>query len=222
MIEIILGDALEELPKLESDSFDAVITDPPYGSNHSWDKATMDFQETWIKEVTRILKPSGVFFSFFCSLKVHQFISIVEKYLNYRNLVVWSHPNLYGAYQSYGRDRFKLTWEAIIYAVKGKPTVEVAQKFHLFYGSGFDVITIPAITTQKLHKAEKPLKLIKLLVASVTEPGDKVLDPFAGSGTTGVACKMLNRDCLLIEKEQKFYEIAKERLEETVCLTPLF
>ncbi|MGI8638649.1 MAG: DNA-methyltransferase [Pyrinomonadaceae bacterium] len=64
------------------------------------------------------------------------------------------------------------------------------------------------------HPSQKPLKLIKMLVFSATREGDKVLDPFLGSGTTAVVCQNLNRDFAGIEIEQKYIEIAESRLQK--------
>ncbi len=65
------------------------------------------------------------------------------------------------------------------------------------------------------HPTVKPTELMKWLVQLVTPEGGVVLDPFAGSGTTLVACKMLGRDCIGIEREQEYVEIIKRRLETT-------
>ncbi len=65
------------------------------------------------------------------------------------------------------------------------------------------------------HPAMFPLDLAKDQIISWSNEGDIVLDPFMGSGTTGVACKILNRNFIGIEKEQKYFEIAKERIDNT-------
>lgn len=63
-----------------------------------------------------------------------------------------------------------------------------------------------------LHPTQKPVALIEYLVKTYTNEGETVLDFTAGSGSTGVACKNLNRNFILIEKEEKYVEIARERL----------
>jgi site-specific DNA-methyltransferase (adenine-specific) len=62
------------------------------------------------------------------------------------------------------------------------------------------------------HPTEKPLPLMSTLIADFTDVGDLILDPFAGSGTTGVAAKRLGRRAILIEREEKYCEVAAKRL----------
>ena len=69
------------------------------------------------------------------------------------------------------------------------------------------------LTSGRPHPTQKPLALMLELVELFTDPGDVVLDPFAGSGTTGVACLRLGRRAILIEKDPKYAAIARERLK---------
>ena len=66
--------------------------------------------------------------------------------------------------------------------------------------------------TELKHPNEKPVDLMEQLVLAITDITDTVLDPFAGSGTTGVACKNLNRNFILIEKEHEYIDIINKRL----------
>lgn len=68
--------------------------------------------------------------------------------------------------------------------------------------------------SDKLHPTQKPVALFEYLIKTYTNEGDLVLDNCAGSGTTGVACKNLNRNFILIEKEEKYCEIARRRIDE--------
>ena len=65
----------------------------------------------------------------------------------------------------------------------------------------------------EFHNTQKPLQLLQWLILSYTNRGDTVIDPFAGSATTAVACRMLGRKCIAIEKHPKYYEMAVERLK---------
>lgn len=72
------------------------------------------------------------------------------------------------------------------------------------------------------HPTQKPIELMEYLIKSHTKENDFVLDFTMGSGTTGVACKNLNRKFIGIEKDEKYFEIAKNRIENTEVQTTLF
>jgi DNA modification methylase len=65
--------------------------------------------------------------------------------------------------------------------------------------------------TTNNHPTVKPIALMEYLIKLVTREGQTVLDPFAGSGTTGIACKNLNREAILIEREAEYVDIAERR-----------
>jgi site-specific DNA-methyltransferase (adenine-specific) len=68
-------------------------------------------------------------------------------------------------------------------------------------------------TAKNIHPTVKPIKLMSYLITLFTRPGDWVLDPFGGSGTTGLACKLLDRNHIYIDFTQEYYDIAQERLQ---------
>jgi site-specific DNA-methyltransferase (adenine-specific) len=68
---------------------------------------------------------------------------------------------------------------------------------------------------ERFHPTQKNLEMTKYLIKILTNEGDTVLDPFMGSGTTGVACKELGRNFIGIEKEKKYFDIAKNRIDST-------
>jgi DNA modification methylase len=76
------------------------------------------------------------------------------------------------------------------------------------------IIKIPRDKT-KLHPTQKPVALFEYLIKTYTNEGDLVLDNCTGSGTTGVACKNLNRNCILIEKDEEYFKIAERRINNT-------
>ena len=67
----------------------------------------------------------------------------------------------------------------------------------------------------RIHATQKPLKLMRELVELFTEPGELVLDAFAGSGTTGVACKLLGRRFVGFEQDEEIYATAQRRIAKT-------
>ena len=76
-----------------------------------------------------------------------------------------------------------------------------------------NVFTYANILGNKHHPTEKPVELMRDLIINSTNEGDKVLDPFMGSGSTCLACKQTNREYYGIEIDEKYYDIAKKRLE---------
>jgi site-specific DNA-methyltransferase (adenine-specific) len=68
-------------------------------------------------------------------------------------------------------------------------------------------------TKARLHSTQKPQGILEWIIKYYTNEGDTILDPTMGSGSTGVACKTLNRNFIGIEMDEKFYEVAKKRLE---------
>lgn len=88
-------------------------------------------------------------------------------------------------------------------------------------GGSHAVWTFPIVLnrgglTPRLHTTQKPLELMTALVAAFTDPGDLVLDPFGGSGTTARACKDLGRRCIVIERERKYCEVIVRRMRQEV------
>lgn len=75
----------------------------------------------------------------------------------------------------------------------------------------FSIIEVPNVKDKK-HPSEKPIDLMKILINNSSNEGDIVLDPFMGSGTTGIACKQLNRNFIGIEIDDGYFNIAKERI----------
>ncbi|WP_162393957.1 DNA-methyltransferase, partial [Deinococcus kurensis] len=67
-----------------------------------------------------------------------------------------------------------------------------------------------------LHPTQKPVDLMRFLVASYSNPGDLILDPFAGSGSTGVACVQLGREFIGVELSPEYHAVATQRLAATL------
>ena len=76
------------------------------------------------------------------------------------------------------------------------------------------ILTFDKIRNGSLHPTQKPVALCEYLIKTYTNEGDTVLDNCAGSGTTGVACQNTGRNYILIEKEQKYIDVIKTRLED--------
>ena len=215
-VKLYHGDCREILPTLAA--VDHVITDPPYDeithvgarslAREYSDKSTVcniDFEST-TSEALRDL---------FGSIDARRWLIATMDWRHLRALEVepptgwsfvrfgvWVKPN--GAPQFTG-DRPATGWEAVACLHR-----DVDGKMRWNNGGHHAVWTIPKINGA--HPTAKPMELLEAFVSEFTDEGDLILDPFAGSGTTAVAAKKLGRRCILIEREEKYCEIAARRL----------
>ena len=197
--KVIHGDCFEELKKFPDNSVDLIITDPPYG---------MDFQSNYRKE--KHLKIQGD--DAFPIELMDEFFRIARKgvyvFCRWDNLKELPKPKSCLAWvknnwsmgdleHEHGRQ-----WEAICF---------YPQEGHKFIKRIPDVIKCDR-TGNNLHPTEKPIKLLRTLIKA--NEGQVILDPFAGSGSTLVACKQLERDFIGIEIEKKYVDIINHRLSQ--------
>ena len=210
-IQLINGDMLAELPKLGL--FDLVVTDPPYNvTDWEWDKIGSEFitlTKEWLGAIKQALKPQYNLF-WFCSPQFSTDIEMVLRELNLpiQSRIVWHRRNM--AKGSHAKDKFIDSWEMIFHC-SNRP-LNFPKKWN---DSWFDVqihaVPQTNFKDEKLHPTQKPLELIKRLVEFGSYPGDRILDPFAGSGTAGAACPD-GRECVLIEKNEEYCKIINKRL----------
>lgn len=229
MSKIILkqGNCMEIFKKIKNNSIDLILTDPPYKMNHTTGGCTniglknkwqgnikagntiMDFDlsikfNQWLPEVYRILKPSGHCY-IFCNDKNIQELLNQSTNIGFKesNILVWvknnATPNRY-----YMKN---LEFILFLYKEKAKPINNMGSK------CAIEVKNING--KDKLHPTEKPIELLNQYIKNSSNENEWVLDPFMGSGSTGVACKKLNRNFVGIELNEKYFNIAKERIENT-------
>lgn len=125
---------------------------------------------------------------------------------NYRRTGVWVKPD---AQPQLSGDRPGMGYESVVFThAKGRS---------VWNGGGRSSVFTHIKNTPggSEHPTTKPLPLMLELVELFTDPGDTILDPYCGSGTTGLACKILGRDFIGIEKSQKFARIAEARIAGT-------
>jgi DNA modification methylase len=147
----------------------------------------------------------------FCSPKFSADIEMIFriKELPVQSRIVWHRRNM--AMGSAARNKFIDTWEMILHV--GNRELNFPQEWS---DAWFDVQTFAVpqtnFTDKKIHPTQKPEALIERLIQFGSYPGDHILDPFAGSGTTGAVCPD-DRDCTLIEKEEGYAGIIEGRLD---------
>jgi len=240
-INLILGDCLVELKNLKEESVDLIFADPPYnlsGDKHltvhagklvkldkgDWDKISNlhEFNLTWIKECVRVLKPYG---TIWISGTLHNYPSIgmalKELGLWIINDIVWYKPN---ATPLLSRNRLVPSTETIWVASKSKKyyfNYELAREMN----KGKQMRNLWILKAKKHitpHPTEKPEELLERIILLGSKEGDTVLDPFMGSGTSGVVAKRYNRNFIGIEINPEYFKWAKERIEKTDVKISLF
>lgn len=212
--ELIEGDCIENIEKLEENSVHCLIIDPPYGidfqSHHKQlkhNKIKNDKEEAFnlLAKSLELVKNKlidGSHIYIFTSWKVYpQFKLIIEKYFEIKNLLVWIKNNWsMGDLQS----NYAEQYEMVIFASKGKQKKLIGNR-------PTNVLKYDRIVSE-VHPTEKPVELIKEFVLNSTTESEVVLDCFAGSGSTGLACQETGRNFILMESEPKYIDIIKERL----------
>lgn len=227
--ELIQGETLTTLRTIEAGTVAAVITDPPYcsgGLNESkrkqataqgvtpGSKSAADWflndnmttgGLTWMLrelavESERLLIPGGSLLVFTdWRMLPHVAPAMESGGLIFRNLIVWDKGSA-----GLG-DGFKPTHELIMHFAKGKP--------NFYTKSGTNVLRVPRVQGQKkIHPTEKPAALLARLLEVVTKAGDLIVDPFAGSASTGLAATALGRDFIGVDRERRFLKRGEKRL----------
>lgn len=214
--KLIHGDSLTVLRQMEPESVDAIITDPPYGINYVSPTGARIQNDTapfiwFLYDAFRVLKPGssgrGTLVCF-TRWDVQQVFIDAIRLVGFivKSEVIWDKiQHGMGDLKS----QFAPSHENIIFAVKGK--------FSFPGHRPKDLITHRKLPgSQMIHPTEKPVPLLADLITAVTKPGDLILDPFAGSGSTLVAAKKTGRRFTGIELDDVHYAKAQRRIEETV------
>lgn len=232
---LMRGDCLERMKEIPDGSVDLVLTDPPYGTTQNkWD-SIVPLEPMW-EQLKRVIKPNGVIvmfcqntFTFKLGLsneKMFRYTLVWEKtkaggFLNANRMPLRAHEDILVFYRKL--PTYNPQFEA------GKPYVKKA----VTNGDGdnygkFDrvgqvnvnegkryprsVIRFSNDNHGSLHPTQKPVALMEYLIKTYTNKGDTVLDFTIGSGTTGVACRNLNRKFIGIELDVDYFNIAKDRI----------
>ena len=236
-IELIQGDCLEKMKDVLDGSIDMVLTDPPYGTTAcKWD-TVIDLPKMW-EQLKRITKKNGAIvmtasqpftsalimsnikmFKYcwvwdkrvasnsqlakYQPLKIHEDVCVFAKgkcKYNPQGLVdceiIRSNANRSKGVGHVGSERKR---EAFIQKKKGYPK---------------SIQNFKPNNIGKLHPTQKPVALMEYLIKTYTNEGETVLDFTMGSGTTGVACKKLNRNFIGIELDPEYFKIAEKRIKE--------
>ncbi|MFN3167772.1 MAG: DNA-methyltransferase [Phycisphaeraceae bacterium] len=226
-------DAIEGLKQLPDNSVDLIVTDPPYniaskskiitlqGKLQTTDEAfgewdtyhPFDFDNLirqLISEAYRVLKPGAGFYMFTARESNARFIEmVVKRGFTYRNVIAMTKSPSPSIYKNHWRSGFDLC----LYATKGKSRTRVFN--FLTQAEMSNVQSYSPRNKVSKHPTEKPLELIERIIRVSSNPGDLVVDPFLGSGTTAVAAKKLGRKYLGFELHGPYLKIIRDRLKKT-------
>ena len=236
---IINGDCLEVMDRLieEGVKVDAIITDPPYGTTAcKWD-TIIPFDKMW-ERLNKLIKPNGAIVLFgnepFTSLLICSNLKGFKYRIDWNKKIPsgMAYARYRPMQQSEDISVFTLNGEKSIYnpqlikrdkpikgggMSKGETTNNqnlIALKKTYDYKQPTTLVEFDKIRKGSLHPTQKPTELIEYLIKTYTNENELVLDFTMGSGTTGVACKNLNRKFIGIELDEKYFEIARNRLEK--------
>ena len=242
-MELFNGDCLDEMYKLISKGIkvDAVIVDPPYGTTACrWDYI-IPLDRMW-NHINRLIKPNGaiVFTAsqpftsklimsnpewfkqalVWCKNKASGHLNANHRHLTKHEDIILFSPGkfTYNRQSSHGH-------KAANYSKRAKQSdcYNVSEST-IYEGGNTDrypttLIEIPVINNDnsgetRYHPTQKPIALIEYLINTYTNKGETILDFAMGSGTTGVACKNLNREFIGIEPDEDYFQSAEKRIKE--------
>lgn len=213
-ITIYHGDCRDILPHLEP--VDLVLTDPPWGNPISC-KAEYEAKEIeFLPFVYDVLEEGGLIYCFWNAKDIPSFQVKFEKYFNLKNIIVCFKENMVTC--PWDKAAFQYQWEPIFYGTKGKTNFITNYKSiqaGIPCGDVWKAVK-PQSNYKSDHRQHTAQKPIKIMLRAVTFSEGTILDPFMGSGTTLVAAKQLGRKAIGIEIEEKYCEIAVNRLLQGV------
>lgn len=218
--DIILGNCIEEMKKMEANSVDLILTDPPYGIDvenaHTYKRMTMsdvdfndsdfdtfDLLDKAFKEFYRILKNDRHMYIFFA---IDKYAAITKLLLKHGFEVhhiplIWDKGS--GSYPSQ-MTTYVHSYEPFLHCWKGNRKLN---------GTPRDIFSIKRVPpSQKIHPTQKPTELLRDLIGLSTTPGELVFDPFAGSGATIIAAKETQRRAIGVELNPTYHRGICERL----------
>ena len=237
MIELIQGDCLREMQNIPDNSIDCIITDPPYGTTAcKWD-SVIDFELMW-EQLNRIIKPNGAIVLFgtepfssklrLSNLRMYKYDwvyvkSQAQNFLNAKKQPLRNNECISLFYKKQPTYNPQMRTGRPYTARQGKSSNSISADENVLNGgyitvndgSRYPLSVLEKVSQENgLHPTQKPVALLEYLIKTYTNEGETVLDFTMGSGSTGVACVNTNRNFIGIELDEKYFEIAKKRIED--------
>lgn len=235
---IIHGDCLDVMKDIDNKSIDMILCDLPYGTTAcKWD-TIIPFEPLW-EQYKRIIKDNGAIVltasqpftsalvmsnpdMFKCAwvwnkTKAANYVQARQMPMKYHEdiLVFGKNKLVYNPQMEIGKPYVK---KAVSVAKEGTVFIDTRKigDININTGTRFpsSIIKISNDNHNSLHPTQKPVALFEYLIKTYTNEGDLVLDNCAGSGTTGIAAINTNRNYILIEKDETYYQLIKKRIDE--------
>ncbi len=229
----LCGDATQEMAQLPDACVDLLIADPPYNlgkdyGNNLDQKAWREYESftrTWLTQAIRLLKPTGSIYVFMGARFISRLFLILEEEfgLNFNGWITWHYT------QGMGRKTgFSPRHEDILYFTRSPQftfnldEVRIPQKYYrernnMAGANPGDVWTFSHVhycsAEREAHPTQKPEALLERIIRASSNPGDLVLDPFVGSGTTCRVAQVLGRNWLGIDLNPEYIIMSRRRLE---------
>lgn len=242
-VRVLNGDCRDVLRTLPAGSADACITDPPYGDTSlEWDRKCAG----WLPEIARVLRPTSSLWVFGSLRFLVPLIAEAEQVgFGMAQDIVWEKQNGTG----FHADRFRRVHEHAVHLYRGRwSDLYKAPQFtpdavaravrrkrrpthlgHIEAGAYVSedggprlmrsVLAVRNEHGRAVHPTQKPIGIVEPLILYSVPPGGLLIDPFAGSGTMGMAAKRNARDAILIELNPEYADMARRRVTDDA---PLF
>lgn len=226
MFELYNDDCMNVLHNIENESIDLIVTDPPYKVTARGNAGTSGgmlvskqamkgkiFEhnnidcDVYASEFYRVLKDGSHCYVMTNHVNlIHMLNVFTDCGFHFIKSLIWDKGNkIMGQY-------YMSQYEYILFFRKGK-----GKKIN--HCGTSDILSVPnkktkGIDGKNIHDTEKPVELMKILIENSTQENEVVLEPFMGVGSTGIACKLTNRQFIGVEKDANYFQIAKDRIEQ--------
>jgi len=221
-IKLLEGDLFDHINSIPDNSIDLLNTDPPYKIlGNDWDQFKdenefFDYTEKWLRAVIPKVKSTGRIYISFAQWYQYDFYQILKSNdffgFNFKQNIIWYYKN---NNKPSNQKEYRYMYEPIFYLYgKDAPNLNFTpDTYGETHQNVWEIATPQSNFNEgKYHSAQKPLELYRRIIKTGSFDNDYVLDCFAGSGTTGIICKELNRNCILIERDIENIKIIKGRI----------
>lgn len=240
-LDLYNDDCLQALSKMKENSVDLILTDPPYNLGNfmrdrqcglmrmrdnvfvmaGWDD---DSYETWKKhmdsffaEANRVLKPKGALVMFMSLIKAETIVTLASQHkLYYKTTGVWHKTNPMPRNMNL---HFINSLEGWLYFINQSKTGTFNNEGKAIHDFVETSVAPAGERAFGNHPTQKPESLMAHFIRLLSHPGDVVLDPFMGSGATGVAATRLSRNYIGVEIDPGYFHAAKSRIEMAKTIT---